>query len=220
MLAQISYMPNMYLRRLPNPTTFLWNKLDFSIRKLLYEFQRLLVATRETHLLECVDKTVSALGNARFEPATGFLPLDTLSQLNRAIRHCDQFLLEKKDGKDGEKHRDLVLRFHFDEVLRFLDESRDQQTDSNVSDFEKFISASPETREVVLMNIYFSTILPRVVRAFDRVEPHHEGLAKMTWYTLVFRMLCWLLLHDFDKDDVQVGDLSKVFWAKIEVHIQ
>lgn len=23
------------------------------------------------------------------------------------------------------------------------------------------------------------------------------------WCTLVFRMICWLLLHDFDKEDVQ-----------------
>lgn len=24
------------------------------------------------------------------------------------------------------------------------------------------------------------------------------------WYTLVFRMICWLILHDFDKSDLQL----------------
>lgn len=39
---------------------------------------------------------------------------------------------------------------------------------------------------------------PATVRKPDEME-------RLTiWYTLVFRMICWLMLHDFDKKDVQV----------------
>ncbi|KZL63729.1 modin [Colletotrichum incanum] len=34
---------------------------------------------------------------------------------------------------------------------------------------------------------------------------HVEMQRVAVWYTLVFRMICWLLLHDFDKKDVQLS---------------
>ncbi|CCF46100.1 modin [Colletotrichum higginsianum] len=46
---------------------------------------------------------------------------------------------------------------------------------------------------------------------------HVEMQRAAVWYTLVFRMICWLMLHDFDKKDVQlpkselIGNRQTVF---------
>ncbi|KAK1999389.1 hypothetical protein LX36DRAFT_605135 [Colletotrichum falcatum] len=37
------------------------------------------------------------------------------------------------------------------------------------------------------------------------VTKHVEMQRVAVWYTLVFRMICWLMLHDFDKKDVQLS---------------
>lgn len=39
------------------------------------------------------------------------------------------------------------------------------------------------------------------------------------WCTLVFRMLCWLLLHDFHKNDRQVSSKSEVWGSRLPVYI-
>ncbi|OHF00908.1 modin [Colletotrichum orchidophilum] len=49
------------------------------------------------------------------------------------------------------------------------------------------------------------------------VTEHVEMQRLEIWYTLVFRMICWLMLHDFDKKDVQmpkselIGNRQPVF---------
>ncbi|KAK2017315.1 hypothetical protein LZ32DRAFT_576760 [Colletotrichum eremochloae] len=49
------------------------------------------------------------------------------------------------------------------------------------------------------------------------VSKHVEMQRVAVWYTLVFRMICWLMLHDFDKKDVQlpkselIGNRQTVF---------
>ena len=42
--------------------------------------------------------------------------------------------------------------------------------------------------------------------------------ANNIWCTLVFRMLCWLLLHDFDKKDVQISK-SELLGSRLPVYI-
>ena len=46
------------------------------------------------------------------------------------------------------------------------------------------------------------------------VPPSHEDL----WVTLVFRMICWLMLHDFNRLDVQIGK-SELWGSRMPVYI-
>ncbi|EJT75066.1 modin [Gaeumannomyces tritici R3-111a-1] len=39
------------------------------------------------------------------------------------------------------------------------------------------------------------------------------------WCTLVFRMMCWLLLHDFHKNDRQISSKSEVWGSRLPVYI-
>ncbi|KAG7039187.1 modin [Colletotrichum scovillei] len=44
---------------------------------------------------------------------------------------------------------------------------------------------------------------------WETIVPNHIEMQRLAiWYTLVFRMICWLMLHDFDKKDVQVSKNS------------
>lgn len=48
----------------------------------------------------------------------------------------------------------------------------------------------------------------------DRFEPRRSDI----WCTLVFRMLCWLLLHDFDKRDIQMSK-SELMGSRLPVYV-
>lgn len=63
-------------------------------------------------------------------------------------------------------------------------------------------------KEEALLSHYFYEIRPHVIGNLDnkkRPLPKTEKEQRNTiWITLIFRMLCWLLLHDFDKSDVKI----------------
>jgi hypothetical protein len=42
--------------------------------------------------------------------------------------------------------------------------------------------------------------------------------ANNIWCTLLFRMLCWLLLHDFHKKDVQISK-SELLGSRLPVYM-
>lgn len=62
-------------------------------------------------------------------------------------------------------------------------------------------------KEEALLSIYFYTILPAVMRQ-DTKGDSASGKSKqkrsIIWASLIFRMLCWFLLHDFNKADVMI----------------
>jgi len=47
----------------------------------------------------------------------------------------------------------------------------------------------------------------------------NERQATEVWCTLVFRSLCWLMLHDFNKKDVQVAPKSELYDSRLPVYI-
>ncbi|KAK1759977.1 hypothetical protein QBC47DRAFT_117818 [Echria macrotheca] len=204
--------------------------------------------------------------------------MELLKALDTAIAECDKHLLRE--------HRGLVrtvIREHFQEVLKLLngdDEDEDSVPagPSGRSDdgrrkarrFEELRAASPEDRQRIFMDIYFSEILdevkkraakslskmtfyhppnpsntppssPKSVRSAFLQPPdiisgdpsdaesdtgngtkeeakHLEPRAAAIWCVLIFRMLCWLILHDFDKNDVQISK-SELLGSRLPVYI-
>lgn len=63
-------------------------------------------------------------------------------------------------------------------------------------------------KEDALLSYYFSKVRPAVIGKVDSNWNHsnEEEMDKrnIIWISLIFRMLCWLLLHDFDKADVKI----------------
>ena len=71
------------------------------------------------------------------------------------------------------------------------------------------IVLASNNKEESLISHYFYEIRPAVVGNVDaasrRPLSNREKEARNTiWIALVFRMLCWLLLHDFDKADAKI----------------
>jgi len=63
-------------------------------------------------------------------------------------------------------------------------------------------------KEEALLSYYFYQVRPAVIGNLDfdgkPLSQDRKEQRNTIWVSLIFRMLCWLLLHDFDKADVKV----------------
>lgn len=302
MVATSIYIPQTYYRFLPNPTTFSWNRKNFSLRKLILEYTGFLanddmIVMRTSHISDltrwCLDLQMHLV---KWKNEDVF-SMTLLQALHDVVEKCDEFL--KKD----EKLVKLVIREHVQEVMRLLNEgsssSHDERddtttlssTDRNRRVFDELNSAGPEERQNKLMDIYFATVLQAVTKkchesllkqkdttvvqtpenrsvidlsAADAAAAaasgppptppaasalssppqqdipkffvskaaseessnklrrmptlEHEVLTEEVWCTLMLRMFCWLLLHDFHKKDVQISK-SELYDSRLPVYI-
>jgi hypothetical protein len=110
----------------------------------------------------------------------------------------------------------------------------DDRTKDNPPTLADIDAATPEERHRLLIKLYFWTVRKRVVQIVcDQVSiasittpdmltnssrEENEGKVNDIWLTLVFRMLCWLLLHDFHKKDIQISR-SEVYDSRLPVYI-
>ena len=116
------------------------------------------------------------------------LSFETREEIHDALEDTDIYLL-------GLKQVDIlkVVVAHLNKVIETL---RDSQT---------VVLAN---REEALLSHYFSVVQPAVVGHLDsNKEPPTEDEKEQRntiWISLIFRMLCWLLLHDFDEADLNI----------------
>lgn len=305
MVATSMYIPQTYYRFLPNPTTFSWNRKNFSLRKLILEYTEFLnnddmIVMRTSHIFELTQWCYELHMHLVKWKNEDVFSMTLLQALHDAIKKCDEYL------KKNEKLVKLVIREHIQEVMRLLNESssppsssHDEQDDTTTLSstdrtrraFDELNSAGPEERQNKLMDIYFTTVLQAVTKkchesllkqkdtavyqtpdnrseidlsaadaaavAASRPPPtppaaaalgspppqevpkflvskaaseesatklkrmptlEHEVLTEEVWCTLMLRMFCWLLLHDFHKKDVQIPK-SELYGSRLPVYI-
>lgn len=80
-------------------------------------------------------------------------------------------------------------------------------------------SASPKQRHVILVQLYIWYVRVKVVQTVGelRCETDVETINNV-WCIIVFRMLFWLLLHDFHSNDIQLPK-SGLFENRLPVYI-
>lgn len=304
MVAQSVYIPNTYYRFLPNPTTFSWNRKNFSVRKLLREFIKAMKPDSEylTHTHHIME--LQAWGEELDTHLKDWADEDTFSMallqsLDASIKKCTAYLTPPEQALNERMviMTRLVVREHVQQVMKLLNEVTDDDAgdDSTLASkdprnghhakrttttsFDDLNSAAPEVRQGKLIEIYF-TMVRRVVaeNVPHTLQKRHTGayvpsvasranlnmslsgeddvslvespaprsetpqlfvtksgagdenvremsdieaeaqLTEEIWCTLVFRMLCWLLLHDFHKKDVQISK-SELFGSRLPVYI-
>ena len=220
--------------------------------------------------------------------ASGY-SMELLDTLDEALAECDVFLEGMVKSQPGLVR--TVLREHFQEVLKMLnngDDDEDPQPPSSnpkskvrideatgksrkPRKFEELSLASPEDRQKIFMDIYFTDVLSevktRAATSFTKMTFYNKKTrpespfrtpaspnllsppidlaagdpsdaesevgdkadsaktrqtrqqeAAAIWCVFVFRMLCWLTLHDFDKNDVQVSK-SELLGSRLPVYI-
>jgi hypothetical protein len=57
-----------------------------------------------------------------------------------------------------------------------------------------------------LMKYYFEKVLPSVASNGGNLTDDAKDKRTVIWLGLMFRMICWFLLHDFDKNDINRMD--------------
>lgn len=77
-------------------------------------------------------------------------------------------------------------------------------------------------KEELYIDFYFDEIRPAVIDSTgpngEPPTPDEKGYRSDLWIMLVFRMLCWVILHDFDPEDVKIIP-SNLRGSRIPVHI-
>ncbi|TVY40278.1 hypothetical protein LSUB1_G003117 [Lachnellula subtilissima] len=89
-----------------------------------------------------------------------------------------------------------VLVAHLTKVVEILDDQK--------SPLNNIVLAN---KEDTLLSHYFDKIRPAVIGNLDSNKKpltREEEQRNTVWISLIFRMLCWLLLHDFDKSDIKM----------------
>ncbi|KAI3398713.1 hypothetical protein diail_8752 [Diaporthe ilicicola] len=179
MLAKPMYMENTYYRYLPNPTTYSWNKKNFSLPKLILEFYRAIrdedIAPETDHVVQMQKWVYDVAKHLETKKAwrdDSVFPMTLLKALNGAIGKCDKYL--KDEGSDLVS---LVIREHVQEIMRLLNtrasssttsagDSGDESTLSSTESqtFDELNSAGPEEKQQKFMDIYFTTVQQAVTR--------------------------------------------------------
>ncbi|KAK1706193.1 hypothetical protein BDP67DRAFT_603215 [Colletotrichum lupini] len=125
-------------------------------------------------------------------------------------------------------------------ILRTREEN--EEIEKEISLLQKLDSASSSERHGVLAEIYLLSVRKRVIDvvckqlrvdkarkergarsiisdASTEVIAHdQQQQINDVWCMLVFRMVCWLLLHDFHGKDIQV-EKSEIFGSRLPVYI-
>ncbi|KAF5867573.1 uncharacterized protein Bfra_010548 [Botrytis fragariae] len=206
MLGKVTRIRGSNFRMIPNPTQDPWlkkvgSKPAWKVSKLMTIFQEKL---RDIHEQESdIDETSKLHPFAKIitkwqeiqslhygeEIDEYNLSIEMREMIHDAIDDQTEYLFHDLRQKDVLQ----VVVAHLDKVTKILD-NPDSSLNSIVS----------VQKEEPLLKIYFEEIRPAVAkRDIDGKELSSLEMEQrnIIWVSLMFRMLCWLLLHDWNKDD-------------------
>ncbi len=210
MLGRLVHRKDTLFTFLPNPTIFRWDKYSFSLRRPAIRIATALEHADTRYLNRAVMDALHRLDSILPQQESGFNQLQ-LNELHDAISLADSFLF------DGTKSQEVleVVRNHMREVHMFVSVGT-----VGTSDWWKAVKGyrSSITKESVLIDCYLNMGL-KISRLEFAPDLQQWSEKMLIWAMLVFRMLCWLLLHDFKKADVQPGSKSELIGQSLPVYI-
>lgn len=179
-------------RMLPNPTNDQWRKktgsrASWKITRLMEVFQEKvdnLIGTEgfspghSTWKIKEEWEAIKSLGCTD----EALMDIEVREAIHDSIERITTYLLEKKQAEVLG-----VLVAHVTKVVHVLE--------NPVSRLNTIVLANPN-KEEALLEYYFSIIREEVAGNSDEKNA--------IWVALIYRMLCWFLLHDFDKSDVNM----------------
>jgi len=204
MLGQVVRLRGSNFRMVPNPTHDHWRKnigrkASWKITKLMGVFQAQLVKLINSDQLGPEHQTVVI--SKQWEKISKLdctdeanLSTECRESIHDAIEEVTTYLLKLK-----QREVLSVLVSHISHVVDVLD---DPNSPLNT------IALTNVNKEKTLFTYYFDKIRPIVVKSSDNIFTSNSTIEEerrsTIWISLIFRMLCWLLIHDFDKVDVRV----------------
>lgn len=196
MLGQVFRIRGSNFRMLPNPTTDSWlkkigAKASWKVISIMGVFQQQLARFVATEGLPS-DNPISQIGTrwtriAKLDCSDeANLGLEAREAIHDALDLQTKFLLSIRQADVLN-----VLVAHVTKVMEVLADA--------VSPLNVIVLAN---KEVAFMTYYFQEIRPAVVGSLGTKQEQEDR--NLIWIALVFRMLCWMLLHDFDKADTKI----------------
>ncbi|KAF5564927.1 modin [Fusarium napiforme] len=239
MIGQVFHIKDLCFRYIPNPCYCVWSTKGFSPPNLLAAYQRYLHDDPEM-----ANGQLSLHVNTVFATKTGIRSGDDTPQsytwqaqdaLHSVLEQLEDSLKDYTGPKRRNQRASLgqeIVGAHFEELLSQMNNALSTST---------FPLANASNKEDSLMKAHFQQILPAVLRSasmtfFNLKNADFEfqvakgeaaqtaeyaaylRAAKEVWCTFVLRMICWLMLHDFHRDDVQIQKGS-LFGSDLPVYI-
>jgi hypothetical protein len=202
MLGQVFRLRGSSFRMIPNPTNDYWlksigKKASWKITRLMEVFQARLkeLADAEsfgpTHEITAISKQWDTISGLDCTDEAN-LSIQCREAIHDALNERTEYLL---------KHKQIdvlsVLVAHVTKVIDILDDPN--------SPLNTIVLAN---KEDALLSHYFYEVRPAVIGNLDSNKKPLTNKDKeqrnTIWISLVFRMLCWLLIHDFDKSDIKL----------------
>jgi hypothetical protein len=186
----------------PNPTSDHWlknigKKASWKITKLMDVFQAKLkeLADAEdfgdTHEVSIIRKHWEKISGLDCKDETQ-LSIQCREAIHDALDDRTEYLLKLQQAE--------VLSVLVSHVTKVVDVLEDP-----VSPLNTIVLAN---KEEALLSHYFYEIRPAVIGNLDSNKKPLTNKEKeqrnTIWISLIFRMLCWLLIHDFDKSDIKI----------------
>jgi hypothetical protein len=202
MLGKVFRIRGSNFRMLPNPTMDFWlkksgQKASWKITELMKVFQEKLKELTKSegfedlHQCTIISKQWDGIAKLGCEDEVN-LTVQAREAIHDALDHRTTYLLSLKQVDVLS-----VLVAHLTKVMEILD---DQNSPLNT-----IVLAN---KEDTLLSHYFYEIRPAVIGNLDSnkrpLSREEKEQRNTVWISLIFRMLCWLLLHDFDKSDNKI----------------
>lgn len=206
MIGKVVSIRGSSFRMIPNPTPDRWlksngAKASWKITKLMVAFQskvkdfaaRKLVPYDAFHPVSMILSRWAHI-QSQGQVDESKMDIEVREAIHNAIDRQTEFLLE---GKQSDVLK--VLSWHVREVSEAL-------ADPN-NTLNKIHQVPKEAK---LMEYYFDHIRPKIINGHkDDSSLLNEETSDLDgnrrneiWLSLIFRMLCWLMIHDWNKDDV------------------
>jgi hypothetical protein len=202
MLAKVFRTRGSNFRMLPNPTNDYWlkkngSKASWKITRLMEIFQEKLKehiageAYTEGHQLLLIAEAWRKISSLNCTDEAN-LTLEVREAIHDAIDERTDYLLSL-----SQQAVLSVLVAHLTKVMEILDDPN--------SPLNTIVLANKEDS---LLNEYFHEIRPSVIGNLDSnkkpLTRDQKEQRNTIWISLMFRMFCWLLVHDFDKADIKI----------------
>ncbi|KUJ20253.1 uncharacterized protein LY89DRAFT_610179 [Mollisia scopiformis] len=206
MLGQVVRIRGSSFRMIPNPTSDQWSKkvghkASWKVTRLMEVFQSKLLDIINDRKLPGTHRI--CIIHAQWLKITELdctneaeLSLEVKEAIHDALDNTTEFLLDLRQ-------LDIlsVLVAHVTKVIEIL---VDPQSPLNT-----IVLANKEN---ALLDYYFSKIRPEVIDYKEKkgtpvpvpTNAKEKEDREIIWISLIYRMLCWFLLHDFDKQDIKI----------------
>lgn len=205
MLAETFRIRGSMLKMLPNPTHEKWPGYGSKIswKDAMVEF-RTCLARQDSVFAEQVDAVIPVISNqwSRMRPYWEVDDIDLREKIHDSLDKINDHLRDSNNFKTADITD--VAESHLASIMNEYDA------------IEEIASQDSSEVTVKLVNFYFEKI--RVMVESDGIDLIAKHKRNAIWLALMFRMICWFLLHDFDKYDVNIVS-SELKGSRVPVYI-